>query len=236
MATVCLIQLLVLVFCLHGVVPDSREAKYMNTLCGELVIVKNAVRFILEPYMVMKMPEDCEVHIQAFSDYYIYKDKINIELSFLGLNIACEQGSVEILQLGDYDDKLASASGDSICGDEIPEQIFRSTEETITLKFHKIYPQMYTASFEILATKIDKGACYEDYGGFLCDNQACVDRDVLCDDYNNCRDGSDESDSECIGFWTTAAISGVVVGSVAGVIVLVVVLIVFRKIRHGSVC
>ncbi|ESO84879.1 hypothetical protein LOTGIDRAFT_168371 [Lottia gigantea] len=215
----------------------TTKVNYVKRKCGSTIMVSTAERIVLE-YDDDTAEEDCEIKLQAYDPYNNY-DNINLHLRFLELDLPCAQAAVIIDKFDTTNEIYGlnrrfqhSGIGESVCGDEVPDKLYESNLKKMSINFHKRIPHspIYDSYFDILVTKVNNGLCDQNKE-FECDSGRCVDESLVCDDYYNCDDESDE-DEDC--FWTVGAIIGVAIGLIVVIALAVIgVVLICRKRKYG---
>lgn len=167
---------------------------------------------------------ECETKVRAW-----YSPYNKIMFYFENLDLRCDEGHLEF-HVGQSGYMRVPGLERNLCGESKPTQVFTVNDRYMRIKYVSKKPQSKHDVFSIIMTSYSDGTCHR--YSYKCDNSRCIDRNIVCNDYDSCGDGSGCTQQK------TSIIIGASVGSlvVAGIIVTVVVRFVCckRKQRETS--
>ncbi|XP_045193344.2 uncharacterized protein LOC123549377 isoform X2 [Mercenaria mercenaria] len=136
----------------------------------------------------------------------------NLMFYFEDLDLDCRLGYLQFFQSTTNATRVKGLE-DDICGDQKPEGVFTlGQERNLRIGYVARRSQYVEGVFSIIITAYADEPC--PVHSFKCDNSRCIDREVRCEGYDSCGDGSG-----CRFDLSSAAIAAIIISSLVGLFV-----------------
>ncbi|XP_060586295.1 uncharacterized protein LOC132742032 [Ruditapes philippinarum] len=153
-------------------------------------------------------PATCQTEIEP---WYTWP---NLMFYFEDLDLDCEFGYLQFFQVTTNSTRVKGLEA-NICGDAKPKGIFvLDKERYLQVRYVAKRNQYIEGAFSIIITSYTEEPCPDH--SFKCDNSRCIDREIRCDGYDSCGDGSG-----CRFDLSSAAIAAIIICSLVGLFVLI---------------
>ncbi|XP_076449426.1 uncharacterized protein LOC143285871 [Babylonia areolata] len=227
--TVWLMVCVVLLGTLSGTADGALTAVYMPTSCGVMTSVSPSVQLESATGLTYTNNMDCSVTFNVTSPHLILANikRFELEPQYSG---TCN----DYVNLHDGADVSAGTlNSDVLCGSSLTNSTYVTSGQQLTVRFVTDSTAVYLG-FNIIVTAVLVAPCQTDQ--FQCNNtNYCIDSTLVCDDYGQCGDDSDEASCTKTTSSTSTNWVPVIVGVSLGLLAmaLLIAFVLYRRHRRN---